>query len=339
MKPLKKGTNGLRIGISRTDSIGDVMLTFPLCGWIKEQYPGSEIIFIGRTYTKAVIECCIHVDGFLNYDELEGLNALEQKHILQGWAIDIILHVFPVKAIAKMALKSGIERRVGSTGRYYHFLYCNALVPLSRKNAGRHEALLNIQLAQGFFKNYKQDKKELFEYAGFQLRSPPSIIEKEKFKLILHPRSKGSAREWPLEKYKLLIESLPEHDFSIFISGTAADQTVLAPWLLTLPAHVESICGKFSLEEFIVFISLSDGLIAASTGPLHIAAALGKIALGLYPPIKPMNPVRWAPLGKKAGFLVLDKSCSACRKTPSNCACMKDLDVRLVMKKLYEMIT
>jgi hypothetical protein len=34
--------------VSRTDAIGDVVLTLPLCGWIKEACPGARVIFLGR---------------------------------------------------------------------------------------------------------------------------------------------------------------------------------------------------------------------------------------------------------------------------------------------------
>jgi heptosyltransferase-3 len=92
-----------------------------------------------------------------------------------------------------------------------------------------------------------------------------------------------------------------------------------------LPPHIHDITGKLSLPEFITFINLCDGIVAASTGPLHIAGALGKIALGLYPPIQPMDPLRWAPIGLKADFIVLDKNCNFCRTKPDACLCMQKI--------------
>ena len=58
-----------RILISRTDAIGDVMLTLPMAGILKESFPSARILFFGKTYTKAVIECCSSVDEFVNFDE------------------------------------------------------------------------------------------------------------------------------------------------------------------------------------------------------------------------------------------------------------------------------
>jgi ADP-heptose:LPS heptosyltransferase len=63
---------------------------------------------------------------------------------------------------------------------------------------------------------------------------------------------------------------------------------------------VEDVTGRFSLEEFVGFLGSVDGLVACSTGPLHIASALGKVAIGIYPPYRPIHPGRWRPLGVNA---------------------------------------
>jgi heptosyltransferase-3 len=55
--------------VSRTDAIGDVVLTLPIAGWLKQQHPGCRVVLIGRAYTAAVAAACPWVDEFLNYDE------------------------------------------------------------------------------------------------------------------------------------------------------------------------------------------------------------------------------------------------------------------------------
>jgi ADP-heptose:LPS heptosyltransferase len=89
--------------------------------------------------------------------------------------------------------------------------------------------------------------------------------------------------------------------------------------LLRMP-NVSNLCGKFSLDELAAFINAADGLIASGTGPLHMAAALGRPTLGLFPPMKPIHPGRWAPLGRAAVVLCRDKPCD----DASTCACMRN---------------
>jgi ADP-heptose:LPS heptosyltransferase len=76
-------------------------------------------------------------------------------------------------------------------------------------------------------------------------------------------------------------------------------------------------------------------LVAGSTGPLHLAAALGRHALGLYPPIRPMHPGRWGPLGAHAGFMVFDKpNCEDCRTQPAACTCIRAIEPRAVAARV-----
>lgn len=60
----------MTILISRTDGIGDVVLTLPLAGVIKHCFADVRVLFLGRTYTQAVVGMCGDVDEFLNWDEL-----------------------------------------------------------------------------------------------------------------------------------------------------------------------------------------------------------------------------------------------------------------------------
>jgi ADP-heptose:LPS heptosyltransferase len=75
--------------------------------------------------------------------------------------------------------------------------------------------------------------------------------------------------------------------------------------------------------------------VAGSTGPLHLAAALGRHALGLYPPIKPMHPGRWAPVGLHAGFMVFDRpNCEDCRRQPAACTCIRAIEAAAVAARV-----
>ncbi|MBL7138919.1 MAG: glycosyltransferase family 9 protein [Bacteroidales bacterium] len=153
---------------------------------------------------------------------------------------------------------------------------------------------------------------------------PGDAATASRFKLILHPKSKGSAREWGLENFSRLIGLLPKNRFRIYITGTKDEGEMMKEFLEKHRDDVTDMTGKMTLSEFMDFIRECDGLVAASTGPLHLAAAFGKVAVGLYAPMRPIYPTRWAPLGEKASYLVAEKECNDCRKG-GDCHCMKDI--------------
>lgn len=332
---MKHNTEIKRIIISRTDAIGDVILTLPLCGLIKKHYPQSTIIFLGKTYTKDIINCCEYVDEFINADTLLTLDDNKATVELKKYNADAIIHIFPNKRIANIAKNAKIKLRVGTTNRVFHWTTVNKMVMLSRKNSTLHEAQLNSKLLEGIGIYDVPELNQLHSYLGFT-KIPSSnspiidLIDKNKKTVILHPKSNASAREWNLQRYKELIHLLPDEKYQVFIGGSEKEKIALTDWIKTLPNNVADITGKLSLVDYIAFISKADFLVAASTGPLHIASACGIYAIGIYPPIKPMHPGRWRPIGKNSEVVCKPITCTACKKQPQQCACMNDITAQQV---------
>jgi heptosyltransferase III len=316
-----------RIVVSRTDGIGDVILTLPLVGVLKERYPDCHVLFLGSAYARPVVDLCRHVDAFVDWTGIGALDEREQVRRFRELQADCIIHAFPRKPIARLARRSGIPARIGTAGRLYHWTTCNRRVVFSRKASDLHEAQLNLKLLRplGIDRSFSLD--ELPGYYGIRPVVRASSLPGApggKVHVILHPRSRGSAREWGTENFKRLIQLLPPDEYRISITGTREEgEDIRASGIYDSP-HVEDMTGRFALPDLISFIGQADALVAASTGPLHIAAALGRLAIGLYPPIRPMHPGRWAPLGTNAHYLVLDKECNECRRG-GPCRCIQDL--------------
>ncbi len=291
--------------VSRPDSIGDVMLTLPMCGLLKKHFPKAKISFLGKSYTQAVIEACAHVDTFLNWDEIEKQSTEHQVASLKNTGADVIIHVFPKKEIIWLAKKAGIRYRIATGGRWHTLTKCNKPVFFSRRKSDLHESQLNIKLLSPLgitaipstqvlnsLSGFKPNERSVFDFNRFQVRKPF---------VILHPLSKGSAVNWSLSQFETLAQLLLENGIHPIVTGTVAEgEKIRAASNLLQTTGIVDMTGKMSLEEFIHFIQQSSGLVAASTGPLHIASQLNKLCIGLYTPLRPMHAGRWAPIGEHA---------------------------------------
>ena len=328
--------------ISRTDAIGDVVLTLPVAGVLRALYPSARILFLGRSYTKEVIAACGHIDSFLNWDEWRQLPVREAARAMAATGANGIIHVFPDAAIARIARMARVTERIGTTNRIFHWRYCNELVRLSRRHSPCHEAQLNLRLLAPLGGRRDYSLGEIGGYYGLTRLAPlppeiAGLLDRSRFNLILHPKSRGSAREWGLENYARLIGQLPSDRFKVFVSGTAAEGELLAALLAEYP-RVTDLTGRLTLGQLMSFIARADGLIAASTGPLHLAAALGIYALGIYPPIRPMHPGRWAPVGPNAKVFVKAGECEDCRRT-GDCHCIREIAPQTVEDYLQTLVT
>jgi len=325
---------GRRIIISRTDNLGDVILTLPLLGYLKTIMPDVRLFFIGKAYTHAVIDRCIHVDKFIDRGDI-----LSNPQVLHAIQADTIFFIYPDRQLARLSRKMGIPNRVSTGHRWFNWLYCNYRVNFSRLHSRLHESQLNFKLLSPFKIYWDFDLKEMAYHYGLVpiLRDHSQYLSGGYFNLILHPKSKGSAREWHLDNYFALAASLPADRFRIFITGLKEEGEAIRqekPALFEL-GHVTDMTGKLSLDELMSFVSQADGLVACSTGVLHLAAALGKFAVGLYSPMKPIHPGRWMPIGNEANYLVINKNCSDCRRT-KECHCVNEITPEQVNQRILQ---
>lgn len=283
--------------ITRTDSIGDVVLTLPLAGALRKRFPGCRISFLGRTYTQSVISSCAHVDEFLNWD-LICENPTPQRWTSIDWAI----HALPEPRVMELCMKAGIPRRIATAGRAASWNFATHRIWFSRKSSDLHESQLNFRLLRplGFGRIPELSEIETLYGIAPQAELPAEVarmVNDSRTKVILHPLSKGSAVNWGLASFAELTRLLPSDRFVVFITGTEAEGQIIKPHFDWSASHVHDLTGMLTLAELISLISSCDSLVAASTGPLHLSAALGKKAIGLFTPKRPMHPGRWGPAG------------------------------------------
>lgn len=321
--------------ISRTDSIGDVVLTLPVATVLKNHFPDIKIAFMGKAYTRPVIEACTSVDVFIDVEDF-----MSREVNIFGTKPAAIVHVLPNRKIAQRAKKLNIALRIGTTNRIYHWFTCNKFVKLSRRKSELHEAQLNIGLLRALGITQEYTLEEVGNLFALNHVKPlpakfAGLLDKDKFNLILHPKSQGNGREWGLENFAKLVHLLEPQKFKLFISGIEKEQPLLEPIFREVGDKVIDITGLMKLSEFMSFIAASDGLIASGTGPIHLAAALRTNAFGIYPPIKPIHPGRWAPLGPRARAFVVNKSCNDCKGNNSSCHCIGEVDPVWLRDALY----
>lgn len=291
--------------ISRTDGIGDVVLTLPIAAALRKNFPSARIQFLGRSYTGPIIAACKNIDTFVNWDDA-GVTPESHVKFIKNTGADTVIHVFPRKEVVMAAYTAGCPIRIATARRLHTFLRVNRHLWFSRKGSNAHEAQLNLRMLEPL--GIHADNSDGAIMQGYCLRAertlPPAsdAFCKNDFTLLLHPKSHGSALEWPMSSYAALIEKVTSAGVTVGVTATAIERESMGsqlPWNL-----VHDFGGKLSLSELMTTIANSDGLVAASTGPLHLAAAFGRHALGLYSPKRPIHPSRWRPIGAKAEYLV-----------------------------------
>ena len=121
--------------IVRTDRIGDLVLTLPVAGLIKKQYPNCKVTFLVREYTINIVSNHPFIDEVIALKEVDGKTSLfDNLNIIKAKKFDTCIVVYPTFVLALVMFFSGIKNRIGTGYRWYSFLF-NQKVYEHRKNA------------------------------------------------------------------------------------------------------------------------------------------------------------------------------------------------------------
>ena len=296
VRSLKHGQPKRKIGVVRTDAIGDNVVTLPVAGAIKHYLPEVEVVWICKPYVAPLIRRSRHINE---------VRCWEGGDLDAGLFDDLDAVVFASHepALMKCAAKRSVPIRVVNGRRWSGFLWGTRRIWRSRKHRPEHEALQSLGLLHGLDLPAKwrfpetEDWFSLTGLSGASWSKPEASATRDW--VVLHPGNHGSANGWSLQNFKLLAHSLVDRGIPVAITGSEHERPSLSAWLEDWkdePKVLDAV-GKWTLDELMDFLVQARCVVASSTGPLHLAAALGSPVVGLYRSDAPFWPERWAPLG------------------------------------------
>lgn len=332
--------------IVRTDRIGDVILSLPLAEAVKKAYPDCRITFLVREYTRPLAENNPYIDNILILrtkgakPDFTGNISLLLKH-----HFDSVIIVYPTFIISLIIYLSGISTRIGTGYRWYSLLF-NQKVYEHRKNAEKHELEYNFSLLQKIGLNVMPsrgninfnlpvDENSLKKVSGLLLAK--GISESDKL-VIIHPGSGGSAADLPVDKMGELIKLISERtEAKVVLTGSSSEEELCRMAAGNSGAVI--LAGMLDLKELVSLINLSSVFVSNSTGPLHIAAALGVYVIGFYPKIRACSAERWGPYTKNSAVFTPELDCENC--SLEQCVrlnCMNYINISKVFEKTEKIL-
>jgi lipopolysaccharide heptosyltransferase II len=332
--------------IARTDRIGDVVLSLPLAGIVKKHFPDCRVSFLVRNYTKDLVENHPQIDEVILLEEKNGkVPIIKNVRKLRKKSFDTGVIVYPTLVTALIVFLSQIKIRIGSGYRWYSFLF-NKRIFEHRKYAEKHELEFNVNL----LKPLGIEEAITTDNVKFGLRINEKSLERvknilneqgvdlQKDIILVHPGSGGSSVDLPITKFTGLVKNLSSgNDVAIILTGSEDD--IESCNSIAYDSKVTSLAGRFNLSELIALISLCDIFISNSTGPIHIAAALGKKAIGFYPKIPVNSKERWGPYTKNKVVFEPEIECSDCtREQCEKLDCMNSINVDNVKMEIEKFL-
>jgi len=281
-----------RFLIVRLSALGDTVCSLPAAAAIKRAYPGAEISWVVDERFKGVVECCRSVDKIISVPKKK------LKEHLKDVGTEPYDAALDLQGLLKSALfvrEANAEIKLG-----YHWmregawLFTHRVLP-DPTSVHVVDQFVDVARAAGgeadraFFDLHPQFDD--LESVQQKLRSRGVG---EKF-IVLNAGAGWASKRWPAHNFAKLSDMLAlAHVQTVFLGGPG-DKAVLEEVKSHGAKGAASMVGETNVRELIALISLATLHVGGDTGSTHIAAALGKPAIGLY---SLTRPERTGPYGQ-----------------------------------------
>lgn len=134
--------------------------------------------------------------------------------------------------------------------------------------------------------------------------------------IAVHPGTTAAARAYPADRWRAAVSRLHDAGWTVVVTGSRAEQSLtahIAAAAVDRGTPVLDLGGRLTLAELAGVLRSAKVLVAANTGPAHLAAAVGTPVVSLFAPVVPA--ARWAPYG--IAMILLGDQDAPCRDTRS----------------------
>jgi ADP-heptose:LPS heptosyltransferase len=308
--------------VIRADRLGDLVLSTPVFQALRRATPAKEVFALVHINALPLVEHNPYLSGIIAYDPkvahrgIAGLFRLVRE--LRKYRFDGVVLLQVQFKLALAVFLARIKKRVGPLSKLYSYLLFNGGLRQKRSRVEMHEADYNLMLLRAFGvripsrqydpeivvdANAKERVRTWLKDAGLNWQDDPFVL--------VHPGMGGSALNWPEGYYLDLVYLLTQRGKNVLLGGGTNDMAVLDRIESGVLDRLKekSVQGSFKgrllryqssegyagLSDYIALVSMAQVIVAPSTGPLHIACALGRPTVSFYPPIRVQSALRWGP--------------------------------------------
>ena len=335
----------VKVLILKPSSLGDVVQALPVLRLIKQHLPAAELYWWIDSGLAGLLEGDPDLNGIFRFERRRWASPLRWDELLASirtlreqrfdWVIDLqcLARSGAVAWLTNGELTVGLdEPREGARG-FYDLI-------ARRRTFHTHAVdwylavlpLLHVPVHSQF--TWLPPRPAIAAQLGSKWP-----VSREARWFILQPGARWVTKRWPAENFAELLRQLadahPEHRFAVL--GSAEDQPLGETIVRAAPERSLNLAGQLSLPEMIEWIRLADLMVSNDTGPMHVAAALGKPVVALF---GPTDARRTGPYGQIEQVLYTPLPCRPCFSLRCNYAkpfeCLRAISPQTVFKAVNE---
>ncbi|MBI3142603.1 MAG: glycosyltransferase family 9 protein [Bacteroidetes bacterium] len=329
------------VAVCKYKGLGSIVQATALLQTIKHNLPNGKLVFVSTQANKELLShiTCIDQVVLLNDSTFWRLAWGYPQFIWQliklriGVYIDLEIYSNFSSLSTTLSLarnRLGYYLRSGGyrMGIYTHMMYYNPRVPIM-------QCYMQMARLMGFSEEVNCLYPIKVNHAS-PIEGPYLVINPNASSLRLE-------RRWAKERFAEMILSMGTKlpGYRVVLIGAPSEKGyVLELMELLPPGSVVNLAGATSFGELLCILGGATAVVTNDTGPMHLAAAMGKPTIGLFGPCSPSQ------YGSLQGVIPIYKEvyCSPCvhefavPPCKGNNHCMKEIGVGEVLEALVRLL-
>lgn len=309
-----------KILITRTDRLGDVLLSTPVFKAVRDAYPKSHIAVMVRPYTRECVDGNPYIDEVLVYDKRGQHKSLFSSLIfalnLKKRSFDTAIILHPTNRANLVTFLAGIPERIGYNRKMGFFL--TKKIPHKKETGRKHELEYTLDIVKAMGIKPKDTEIYMPIREDVQNRidrtfSSCGILPKDKL-VAMHPSSSCLSKKWNIERFAKVADTLIKEDkVKIILVGGPDGKIDAEKTKRYMKEPVIDFSGKTTIPDLAALLKKCSLFISNDSGPVHVAAAVGTPVISIFGRSDAgLGPIRWGPTGRYDIILHKDIGCTSC---------------------------
>jgi len=277
-----------------------VLLSLPVLGAIRAASPKTRIGFLARASHAPLLRGHPWIDEILEWhpeedESFTGACAFGRRLVGKDWESALSLQA---NGWLSFGLRmGGVRHLAGPRSKIHSYFLFHSSLRQHRSRAEKHEAEYGLGLLSLYGLSNPVRLTPTVTIESRVLGEAGDWLNSNGMKPVfaIHPGMGGSAANWEASRYVALAEQAEREGMRVLVTAGPGEESLLLPFRARCPGALFFEAGMRGIDFLGALFSQMRLIVAPSTGPLHLAVALGRPTVSVYPTKRVEHPTRWGP--------------------------------------------
>lgn len=300
--------------VIRLGAMGDIIHALPAVASLKASFPDSHLTWVVDEKWTALLEGNPYVDEIAPVNRKSFGSLLELRRKLRKDKWDIAVDFQGLMKSALVASASRAERIIGFDRSQAREALASVVYSHPVKTQAAHVVDQNLEIARG------AGASTILRVFPLPPGAPEGDLPDGEF-ILASPYAGWPSKQWPVENYVEVARRLRNECGLPLVLNAAPDAEPVPGALM----HSSGIAGLIDATR------RATAVIGVDSGPMHVAAALGKPGVAIF---GPTDPARNGPYGNSFEVLRSEGAVTSYKRRAGVDAAMQHISVDAVFESL-----